>query len=108
MNSELLLSDKRFRWISTMYYQVAGSLEYNMNSFKYLADFLEAKVGDLSWGPDEKSRSSSKSSFSDSLIQLLDIRGYHVSEDVIKEGLSDDTLSNYQMVERLAIAAKID
>jgi hypothetical protein len=91
-----------------MYYQVADSLEYNINSFKYLADFLEAKVGDLSWGPDEKSRSSSKSSFCTSFVRLLDMRGFHISSEIIKEELSDDTVSNYKMIERLISKAKID
>ena len=108
MNSELLLSDKRFRWISTMYYQAADGLYYKVNPFKYLVDFLEARVGDLSWGADENSRRSSKISFCINFMQLLDVRGYHVSSDLIKEGLSDDTLSNYKMVERLIANAKID
>jgi hypothetical protein len=100
MNDELLLSDKGFRWISTIYYQVADSLG-KVNSFKHLTDFLEAKVGDLGWGTDESSRNFSKSTFCKSFAQILDIRGYHISTDTIKEWFLDDSLSNYKMVERL-------
>ena len=108
MNDEVLLSDKRFRWISTIYYQVADSLGNKVNSFNHLTDFLEAKVGDLSWGTDEISRNFSKSSFCKSFAQILDIRGYHISIDIIKEWFLDDSVSNYKMVERLAAEANVN
>ncbi len=102
MNTELLLSDKRFRWISTMYYYVAADAEHTTNAFKNLVDFLEMKVGDLGWGTDNAARDSSKSKFCTELMETMTMRGYHVPEQEVRKCLSNDQMSNKSMAAWLA------
>lgn len=101
MNTELLLSDKRFRWISTMYYCVAGHAEQTITPFKTLADFLEMKVGDL-WSGSEDARNSAKSRFCTELMEVLHMRGFHIPEEEVNSCLSDGEMNNARMVHRLA------
>jgi hypothetical protein len=101
MNTELLLSDKRFRWISTMYYYVAGHAEHTITPFKTLADFLEMKVGDL-WSGTEDARSSAKTRFCAELMEALHMRGFHIPEEEVHSCLSDAEMNNARMVHRLA------
>ncbi len=102
MSTELLLSDKRFRWISTMYLHVATNAEHAMNPFKNLVDFLEMKVGDLWWGADQQARESLKSRFCTDLAGMMRSYGYHVPEEEVHNCLSNDELSNVSIAQRLA------
>ncbi|HSZ25073.1 MAG TPA: hypothetical protein VK766_05115 [Cytophagaceae bacterium] len=108
MNGELLLSDKKFRWISTIYYQVANSSDVKINPFVHLVDFLEAKVGDLNWGADEKTRKLYKSSICNNFVKMLGNHGYYVSGETIIGWLSDDSLSNEAVAQRLVASARND
>lgn len=99
MNTELLLSDKSFRWISTMYFYVSASADHAINPFKNLVDFLDVKVGDLGWGTD---RDKSKSRFSADLTKVMQMRGYHIPEQEVRNCLSDDQMSNRSMAQMLA------
>ncbi|HVD98760.1 MAG TPA: hypothetical protein VNB90_11200 [Cytophagaceae bacterium] len=103
---ELLLSDKRFRWISTMYFYAAANAENTINPFKNLVDFLEVKVGDLWWGTDKDTRNSSKSRFCSELLEMMHMHGFHMAEDELRKFFSDDSMSNEAMAQRLAGAVR--
>jgi hypothetical protein len=106
MNTELLLSDKRFRWISTMYFYVTANAENAINPFKNLVDFLEVKVGDLFWGKDEDSQISTKYRICGDFQKIMKLHGYYISEEELLKCLSDDKLSNESFAQRLSMMAK--
>ncbi len=100
MNTELLLSDKRFRWISTMYYYVATNAEHTVTPFKNLVDFLEVKVADI-WPGSEEARNAAQGRLSVELTECLQMRGFHIEESEIQNCLSDKEISNARLVHRL-------
>ncbi len=100
--TELLLSDKRFRWISTMYFYVTANAGHTVNSFKNLVDFLEVKVGDLGWATDKDARNSSKSRFCTDLLNMMKMHGYHIPEEEVRNCIADDEMTNETIAHRLA------
>jgi hypothetical protein len=101
MKSEMLLSESNFRWVSKIYFHVTRSTDYNVNPFKNILDFLNARVGELQWGKDDKIRTMLKDKFSQNLALVLELYNYHISKVDILNYLNDEQLSNADMIQRL-------
>ena len=101
MKSEVLLSESNFRWVSKIYFHVTRSSNYNVNPFKNVLEFLNAKVGELEWGKDDKMRKILKDKFSQNLALVLELYNYHFSKIDILNYLNDEQLSNADVIQRL-------
>src|SRR4051812_10903031 len=104
MSTEALLSDRRFRWVSKIYFHLSASPNYNLNSFENIVSFLDAKVGDLFWGKNDAERKASKEKFSKAFIVILSMYDFHLPPEQLHNVLSDDTLKNYSLVQKLSAA----
>jgi hypothetical protein len=101
MKSEMLLSESNFRWVSKIYFHVTRSANYNVNPFKNILEFLNARVGELQWGKDDAMRKILKDQFSQNLALVLELYNYHFSKVDILKYLDDDQLSNADLIQKL-------
>ncbi len=105
METESFFSDKRFRWISKVYFHVTANPAYNLHPFSNVMEFLNAKVGDLVWGKGESDSHISKAKFSESLARTLNMYNIHVSGSDILNSLSNDKLTNRDLVKMLSTSS---
>lgn len=108
MKTESFFSERKQRWISRLYFHIAATPNCNLHPFKNMLEFLQARVGDLVWGKDETSRDLSKTKFSQALARVLDLYNVHISPSDVLRGLSNDALTNYDLVKRLALTGRLE
>jgi hypothetical protein len=102
METESFFSDKRFRWISKIYYHVTANPAYDLHPFADMVEFLNAKVGDLVWGKGGSDPHISKEKFSESLSRTLGMYNINISVSDILKSLSNDKLTNRDLVKMLS------
>jgi len=108
MGIESVLSDKKFRWISQMYFHVADNSILKINPFQDLSDFLQARVGDLAWGKDFEARQHSKERFINHFERMIHLYDYQIPDQEVRNCVLNDDLSNYEMVQKLISAGKFN
>jgi hypothetical protein len=108
MSIESVLSDKKFRWISQMYFHVADNSILKVNPFQDLSDFLQARVGDLAWGKDHEARQHSKERFINHFERMIHLYNYQIPGHEVRNCILNDDLSNYEMVQKLINAGKFN
>lgn len=94
--------EKKFKWISSMYFGVADSPSHDVNPFEEMKPFLEATVKQMDWGKDSNSRNSAKERFCDYFLRILNMYDFSIARDEIMKCLRNESMKNKDIVKHLS------
>jgi hypothetical protein len=84
-------------WLSRMFFGASQYSYFNTNPIDDFSQFLNVKIGDLSWGPNKK---EAKADFAKNFKVLLDLYDIKLAEKYILEELEKETQTNKEAVEK--------
>jgi hypothetical protein len=86
-------------WLSRMFYGVSHAADLHINPYDDLSEFLDSRIGALSWGNDKQ---KVKEQFSRKYHLLLDLYGIKLSLKYIMTELNEEGQLNKLAVEHWA------
>ena len=94
-------SDNRFRWISKIFFSVSDSPDADVNPFEDVPTFVEAKVGDLTWGKDAQARQQAKDKFVKSVGIIFNLYDFVIPAEEISKGLQNEGQKMRELITHL-------
>ena len=89
-----------------MYFSVSDSPNHDVNPFEEISAFLNATVGDLTWGSDAATRKASKARFCDKFLAITDLYDFEIPRHEVLNGLEKESTTNKDLVTHLASVGK--